>query len=43
MFFDAFSLRQYGYGAAVGTILFAIVVLVTIAYLHYSFKGEVGY
>jgi multiple sugar transport system permease protein len=43
MFFDAFSLRQYGYGAAVGTILFIIVVVVTVVYLHYSFKGEIRY
>jgi ABC-type sugar transport system permease subunit len=43
MFFDAFSLRQYGYGSAVGTILFAIIVVITIAYLHYSFKGELRY
>lgn len=43
MFFDAFSLRQYGYGAAIGTILFTIVLAVTITYLHYSFRGEIKY
>jgi ABC-type sugar transport system permease subunit len=43
MFFYAFSLRQYGYGAAVGTILFVVVVVVTVVYLHYSFKGEMEY
>ncbi|MEM3872083.1 MAG: sugar ABC transporter permease [Nitrososphaeria archaeon] len=43
MFFDAFSLRQYGYGAAIGTILFVIVIVVTIVYLQYSFKGEITY
>ncbi len=43
MFFDAFSLRQYGYGAAVGTMLFIIVVIVTIIYLHYAFRREVRY
>jgi len=43
MFFDAFSLRQYGYGAAVGTILFAIVVAVTVIYLRYTLRREMKY
>lgn len=43
MFFDAFSLRAYGYGSAVGTVLFLVVIAVTVAYLYLMFKREVQY
>lgn len=43
VFFEAFSVRSFGYGSAISVILFAIVLVVSVLYIKYSYKRIVRY
>jgi ABC-type sugar transport system permease subunit len=43
MYYEAFTLRSYSRGAAMGTVLFLIVTIITVVYLNYMFKREIKY
>jgi ABC-type sugar transport system permease subunit len=43
VYYEAFTIRSYSRGAAMATILFLVVTVVSVAYLRYMFRREIKY